>query len=225
MKTLIYVNLVIEYRYLFRYWIIYPCTPPKAYYCTHQVLRKRFVYGEIVECYVQQVGFAQGWFSGYVMSYLPNAFADAFASSSRSLHETQDRLQFSTSMYEVFLRGLKGGVRAQKVRVPSYCIRKVLGYPMERIFPERMRSPRSRIGADAMPNNLDKEMAERLRKFRATLSEYENKDIEVAVVEGVPLKQQSFRHATCTRVPGTLLGRLFRYENTKIQACTTDNRL
>ena len=110
-------------------------------------------------------------------------------------------------MYEVLLRGMKGGVREQKVRVPSYCIRKLLGCPLlERIFPELLESARVQ--------RTDEQVSERLRTFRATICE--NDEVEVTMVTGKPFQQQSMRHAVCTRPPGTCV-RLVHVTNNNAQ--------
>ena len=192
----------------------YPCVC--LFISPHQLLRKRFLYGEQVECYLKQAGLAQGWFKGYVVGQKPNAAAS-------STHMRHNKFQHhvshcTNSMYDVFLRGSKGGVRAQKVQVPSYCIRKLLGFSLERIFPNRKRQTRSQelLTADADK----KELSKLLGTFREGLRASDK--IMVAVMEGVAsVDQQSFRRATCTRAPGTCVfaGVLLHYWHVIGQTC------
>ena len=166
----------------------------------HQLLRKRFLYGEQVECYLNQEGLPKGWFQGYVLKQKPNAVD---SSTRMGRNKSQRHVGHCTSsIYEVFLRGIKGGLRSQKVQVPSYCLRKLLGFTLQRIFPNHKRA--SRRSRDVSSEDADqKELSKFLRKFREGVRASDK--IMVAVMEGVPLDQQSFRRAICSRAPGTCL--------------------
>ena len=194
----------------------------------NQALRKRFLHGEIVECYQERTG----WLLAYVLGQLPNAVS---VPERRSVSE-HIPLQCTISLYVVFVSGSEDdSLPPQTLRVRSYHIRKLLGHPSEQIFP----SIEAYMFAKAVMNNSsnsqsastdddqlsvsassdgpaseqmkvratplsredqEKEIAKFLDDFRANL--VEGDVIEVAIVEGVASRRNSFRRAICARVPG-----------------------
>ena len=197
----------------------------------NQTLRKRFLCGEIVECYLDQVG----WSPGYVLHQLPNAIAVPDLES----EDEQMALQCGISMYEVFVNSSDDSLLSKTIRVRSYRIRKLLGHPSEQIFTnvdemiaarkaakhqfwkKKQKQQPSAVSAEdgassdsassgdtarkMLQTQLSREDQEEeivnfLDDFRANLMEGD--DVEVAVIEGVPSRKNSFRRAICARVPG-----------------------
>ena len=221
----------------------------------NQALRKRFLCGEIVECYLDQVG----WSPGYVLRQLPNAITVPDLNSkseagpmSASMYDLfccvkkggmhgfhHEPLQCSISIYKVFVHNTNGDLLSQTMRVRSHHIRKLLGHPSEQIFTnvdemiaarkaakhqfwkKKQKQQPSAVSAEdgassdsassgdtarkMLQTQLSREDQEEeivnfLDDFRANLMEGD--DVEVAVIEGVPSRKNSFRRAICARVPG-----------------------
>ena len=183
----------------------------------NQVLRKRFLCGELVECYLEQ----SGWTLAYVLRHYPNAVSipnGAFKDLS---------VRCSISAYEVYVNNTNKTLQSQKIRAPSYHIRKFIGHPCEKIFPNfgAMLAAKE-IGTTrpfavstnhehsfATASNLDtarhvrlskedqqREISHFLDEFRGHLVEGDM--VEVAVLEGVPSRKNFFRRAICAHVPG-----------------------
>ena len=181
----------------------------------YHALRKRFLCGEIVECYLEQTG----WTLAYVVRQLPNAVSIPPVGELKGM-----TMQCSISLYEVYVSDDEKNLQPQTIRAPSYHIRKFIGHPCERIFPNlgamlaAKKITTSEPFASSMSDghsafNLDtvhgarlskedqkKEIAHFLDEFRAHLDEGDM--IEVAVLEGVPSGKNFFRRAICTHVPG-----------------------
>ena len=155
---------------------------------SNQALRKRFLCGEIVECYLEQTG----WTLAYVVRQLPNAV---------TVPELQSGSVKSASMYDLFLCAKKGGMSGShepfqcSVSIYSCCVFVDTdnGVGLQTMMQVRSYHIRKVLGHPSKFKNL-------LTSFRANLDEGDM--IEVAVLEGVPSGKNFFRRAICTHVPG-----------------------
>ena len=152
----------------------------------NQTLRKRFLCGEIVECYLDQVG----WSPGYILRQLPNAIT---VPEDNSESDPEPR---SASGYDMFCCHKKGGTaKFQHEPIQSISVYKVVHGNQRGSRPQTKRVQschiRKLLGRSSVP-----------LKKRSRVKLVKGDDVEVAMIEGVPSRKNSFRRAICIRVPG-----------------------